>query len=60
MGNVGPSSAIATINPRNGDIVAMASSQEYGKSKYNLAAQGKRQPGSAFKTMVLMTALRRA
>ena len=58
MGNVGPSSAIATINPRNGDIVAMASSQEYGKSKYNLAAQGKRQPGSAFKTMVLMTALR--
>ena len=58
MGNVGPSSAIATINPRNGDILAMASSQEYGKSKYNLAAQGKRQPGSAFKTMVLMTALR--
>ena len=58
MGNVGPSAAIATINPRNGDIVAMASSSDYGKSKYNLAAQGKRQPGSAFKTMVLMTALR--
>jgi penicillin-binding protein 1A len=58
MGDIGPSAAIATINPRNGDILAMASSQEYGKSKYNLAAQGKRQPGSAFKTMVLMTALR--
>ena len=39
-------------HPRHGVL------QEYGKSKYNLAAQGKRQPGSAFKTMVLMTALR--
>ena len=58
MGNVGPSSAIVDDQPANGDIVAMASSQEYGKSKFNLAAQGKRQPGSAFKTMVLMTALR--
>jgi penicillin-binding protein 1A len=58
MGNVGPSSAIVSIDPKNGDIVAMASSQQYGKSKFNLAAQGHRQPGSAFKTMVLMTALR--
>ena len=30
----------------------------YGKSKFNLAAQGHRQPGSSFKTMVLLTALR--
>jgi penicillin-binding protein 1A len=58
MGNVGPSAAIVTIDPRNGDIVAMASSAAYGKSKYNLAAQGHRQPGSSFKTMALMAALR--
>ena len=58
LGNVGPSAAVASVDPRTGSIVAMASSQEYGKSKYNLAAQGRRQPGSAFKTMVLMTALR--
>ncbi|HWK27991.1 MAG TPA: transglycosylase domain-containing protein [Solirubrobacter sp.] len=58
LGAVGPSAAIASVDPRTGDIVAMASSQEYGKSKYNLAAQGKRQPGSSFKTMVLLTALR--
>ena len=58
MGNVGPSSAIVSIDPANGDIVAMASSQEYGKSKFNLAAQGHRQPGSSFKIMVLLTALR--
>jgi penicillin-binding protein 1A len=37
----------------------MASSSDYGKSKFNLAAQGHRQPGSVFKIMTLMTALRR-
>jgi len=58
LGNVGPSSAIVTIDPKNGDIVTMASSADYGKEKYNLAAQGHRQPGSSFKVMALMTALR--
>ena len=58
MGDIGPSSAIVTIDPRNGDILAMASSADYGKSKFNLAAQGHRQPGSSFKVMALMTALR--
>jgi penicillin-binding protein 1A len=59
MGDIGPSSAIVTVDPRNGRIVTMASTGRYGKSQFNLAAQGRRQPGSAFKTMVLMTALRR-
>jgi penicillin-binding protein 1A len=58
MGDIGPSSAIVTIDPRNGDILAMASSADYGKSKFNLAAQGHRQPGSSFKVFALMTALR--
>jgi len=58
MGDIGPSSAIVSIDPRNGDILAMASSVAYGKSKFNLAAQGHRQPGSSFKVMALMTALR--
>jgi penicillin-binding protein 1A len=58
LAGVGPSSAIVSINPKNGDIVAMASSGDYGKSVFNLAAQGHRQPGSAFKVMALMTALR--
>ena len=55
----GPSSAIVTLNPRNGYIEAMASSGDYGESNFNLAAQGHRQPGSTFKVMALMTALRR-
>ncbi len=59
IAGVGPSAAIVTIDPSNGEIVTMASSSDYGDSKFNLAAQGHRQPGSAFKTMTLMTALRR-
>jgi penicillin-binding protein 1A len=58
LAGVGPSSAIVTINPKNGYIEAMASSADYGQSKFNLAAQGHRQPGSTFKVMALMAALR--
>ena len=54
-----PKSAIVTIDPRNGHILAMASSAKYADTKFNLAAQGKRQPGSTFKIMGLMAALDR-
>ena len=37
----------------------MASSGTYKDRSFNLAAQGHRQPGSAFKTMVLTTAIRK-
>jgi penicillin-binding protein 1A len=53
----GPSSAIVAIDPTNGKIRAMASSGTYGDRNFNLAAQGHRQPGSAFKTMVLTAAV---
>jgi penicillin-binding protein 1A len=53
-----PSSAIVTIDPANGHILAMASSGSYKDRKFNLAAQGHRQAGSTFKVMVLMTAVR--
>ena len=59
IGGIGPSSAIVTLNQRNGYIEAMASSGDYGVSNFNLAAQGHRRPGSTFKVMALMTALRR-
>ncbi|HEY2140436.1 MAG TPA: transglycosylase domain-containing protein [Solirubrobacteraceae bacterium] len=54
-----PASAIVTINPANGEIEAMAESQSYDKSQYNLASQGHRQPGSTFKAIVLADALSR-
>jgi penicillin-binding protein 1A len=54
-----PAAAIVTINPANGDIEAMAESQSYEESQYNLASQGHRQPGSTFKAIVLADALSR-
>ncbi len=54
-----PSSAVVSIDPATGYIRAMASSGTYKDRRFNLAAQGHRQPGSAFKTMVLMTAIRK-
>lgn len=54
----GPSAAIVSVDPKNGRILAMASSSSYGDSKFNLAAQARRQPGSTFKIMTLMAAVR--
>jgi penicillin-binding protein 1A len=54
-----PDGAIVSIDPKTGWIKAMATSQEYSDSKFNIASQGKRQPGSTAKMLVLMTALKR-
>jgi penicillin-binding protein 1A len=53
-----PSSALVSIDPRNGHIRAMVSSSHYAESQFNLAAQGHRQPGSTFKAFVLTTAIK--
>jgi penicillin-binding protein 1A len=58
LAGVGPSGAIVTTDARNGEILAMVSNADYDDRQFNLAAQGQRQPGSAFKTMVLTAALR--
>jgi len=54
-----PSAAVVSIDPSTGFVKAMASSGGYGDSQFNLAAQGHRQPGSAFKTFALTDAIRR-
>ncbi len=54
-----PASAIVTIDPNNGHIEAMAESERYENSQFNLAAQGRRQAGSTFKAIVLADALAR-
>ncbi len=55
----GPQSALASIDPTNGHILAMASSQPYSPtSQFNFAADAHRQPGSSFKPYVLATAIR--
>jgi penicillin-binding protein 1A len=54
-----PSATVVAIDPRTGYIRAMASSSSYKHRQFNLAAQGHRQPGSAFKPFVLTTAIKR-
>jgi penicillin-binding protein 1A len=54
----GPSAALATIDPANGHILAMASSATYGQTVFNYATQSHRQPGSTFKVIDLMAAVR--
>jgi penicillin-binding protein 1A len=53
-----PSAALVTIDPSNGHILAMASSAAYGKTVFNYATQAFRQPGSTFKAIDLMAAVR--
>ena len=56
----GPAAALASVDPSNGEIVALASSQgDYSEdSQFNYAWQAHRQPGSSFKTFVLTTAIK--
>ena len=54
-----PASALVSMDPHTGAIRAMVSSADYGQTKFNYAAQGHRQPGSTFKVMVLVAALRK-
>jgi penicillin-binding protein 1A len=53
----GAASALVSTETETGEILAMASSSNYDDSQFNLAAQGLRQPGSAFKPFVLTTAV---
>lgn len=52
-----PEVALVSVRHRTGDIVAMVGGRDFGRDKFNLAAQGRRQPGSAFKPFVLVAAL---
>jgi penicillin-binding protein 1A len=53
----GPAAALVAIDPRSGAVKAMFGGRNFRQSQFNLAAQAKRQPGSAFKPIVLATAM---
>ena len=53
----GPSAALVALDAKNGDVLAMVGGRNYRESQFNLAVQGERQPGSAFKPFVLAAAL---
>lgn len=56
-GKKDPEVSIVSVRNTDGALLAMVGGRDWGKNQFNLATQGKRQPGSAFKPVVLATAL---
>jgi penicillin-binding protein 1A len=54
----GPTAALVVLDAQDGSVLAMVGGRNYHHNQFNLATQGERQPGSAFKPFVLATALR--
>jgi penicillin-binding protein 1A len=53
----GVTASIASVDPRNGRVLAAAFGRDFDTEQFNLALQGRRQPGSAFKPFVMAAAL---
>ncbi|WP_027722960.1 penicillin-binding protein 1A [Maridesulfovibrio zosterae] len=49
--------ALVSMDPTNGEVLAMVGGYSFGESQFNRAVQAKRQPGSAFKPIVYSTAM---
>ena len=49
--------ALVAVDPKTGAMTAMVGGRDYGQTQFNRATDAKRQPGSAFKPFVLLTAL---
>ena len=49
--------ALVSIEPENGDVVAMVGGYNFRESQFNRATQAHRQPGSSFKSIVYSAAL---
>jgi penicillin-binding protein 1A len=54
---VGLNSAVVVLDNVTGGVKAMVGGYDYRTQPFNLATQGQRQPGSAFKPFTLVTAL---
>jgi 1A family penicillin-binding protein len=53
----GPTGALAAVDPRSGQVRALHSGTDFTVEQFDIATQGRRQPGSAFKPFVLAAAL---
>lgn len=59
LAGVGPSAALVAIENRTGEVKAIVGGDDYYRQPFNVAVQGHRQPGSAFKPFILVEALLR-
>jgi penicillin-binding protein 1A len=54
----GPTASLVAIENKTGKVRAMVGGRDYAEQPFNLATQGQRQPGSAFKPFILAQALK--
>jgi penicillin-binding protein 1A len=58
LGAIGPSASLVAIENKTGEVKAMVGGTDFDETPFNLATNGHRQPGSAFKPFTLIAALR--
>jgi penicillin-binding protein 1A len=59
LGAIGPSASLVAIENRTGEVKAMVGGTDFDETPFNLATNGHRQPGSAFKPFTLIAALQK-
>jgi penicillin-binding protein 1A len=57
LAGVGPSASLVAIENKTGEVKAMVGGTDFDARPFNLATNGHRQPGSAFKPFILLRAL---
>ncbi|HEV3377494.1 MAG TPA: transglycosylase domain-containing protein [Thermoleophilaceae bacterium] len=57
LAGVGPSASLVAIENKTGEVKAMVGGTDFDARPFNLATNGHRQPGSAFKPFILVRAL---
>jgi membrane carboxypeptidase/penicillin-binding protein len=53
----GPQAALVAVDPRTGGVAAWVGGTDFAKAPFDRAARAHRQPGSTFKTLVMLAAL---
>ncbi|MFP6625629.1 MAG: PBP1A family penicillin-binding protein [Deltaproteobacteria bacterium] len=49
--------ALVVLDPRSGEVLALVGGRDYSRSQFNRVTNGRRQPGSLFKPVVVLAAL---
>jgi penicillin-binding protein 1A len=57
LAGIGPSAALVAIENKSAEVKAMVGGTDFDARPFNLATNGHRQPGSAFKPFILLRAL---
>jgi penicillin-binding protein 1A len=57
LAGIGPSASLVAIENKTGEVKAMVGGADFANRPFNLATNGHRQPGSAFKPFALVSAL---